>query len=91
LVSLCTGVFLFNDKDRIIYDASISPLSEIPLVFCLCKKKETANMKKNYSEIKHLTSKTDFHFISEKLDFMTEDQEIFEEMFKDKVYYKNIF
>ncbi len=48
-------------------------------------------MKKNYSEIKHLTSKTDFHFISEKLDFMTEDQEIFEEMFKDKVYYKNIF
>jgi len=43
-------------------------------------------MKKTYSEIKHLTSKTDFHFMSDKLDFMTEDQEIFEEIFKDKVF-----
>ena len=85
MVSLCTGVFLFNDKDRIIFDASLSPISEIPMVFCLCKKKETPNMKKNYSDIKHLASKADFYFLSDKLDLMTEDQEYIEEVFKDKV------
>ncbi len=42
-------------------------------------------MKKNYSDIKHLTSRADLHFLSDKLDFMTEDQEFIEEVFKDKV------
>lgn len=42
-------------------------------------------MNKNYSDIKHLTSKSDFYFLNDKLDLMTEDQEFIEEVFKDKV------
>lgn len=84
-MSVCTGIFLFNEKDRLVYDTAITPPSELPLVFCLCKKRETANMNKNYSDIKHLTSKADFYFLSDKLDLMTEDKEFIDEVFKNKV------
>jgi hypothetical protein len=88
LVSVCTSIFLFNEKDRIIYEASLTPNEEVPLVFCFCKKKDIKTMKKSYSDIDFFTKPNTPSFMSDNLVFLSEDHESFEKMFMDKV---NIF
>jgi hypothetical protein len=83
---MCTSIFLFNEKDRIVFEGSLIPTNELPIVFCICKKKETKNMKKTYSDIDHFTNKINPDFMSDKLDFLSENREYFEEIFKEKVY-----
>jgi hypothetical protein len=51
LVSMCTSLFLFNEKDRVIFDAGLTPVNDIPIIFCICKKKDVKALKKAYSDI----------------------------------------
>ena len=39
LLSMLSGMFLFPEKDKIMYESVIIPQNEIPFVFCICKKK----------------------------------------------------
>lgn len=61
------------------------PPNELPVVTCLCKKKDVKVMKKNYPDIDYFTKPYNPSFMSEQLVFLTEDYETFEMMFSDKV------
>jgi hypothetical protein len=68
------------------YESSLITPNELPLVFCFCKKKDVKNMRKTYSDIDYLTKPHYPPFLSENLVFLSEDYEVFEQIFKDKVY-----
>ena len=61
------------------------PTNELPVITCLCKKKDVKVMKKNYPDIEFFTKPNNPSFISDQLVFLTEDYETFEMMFSDKV------
>ncbi len=67
------------------YETSLVPPQELPLVFCLCKKKDVKTMKKNYSDIDFFTKAYYPSFLSNNLVFLSEDMEAFEGVFADKV------
>lgn len=75
---------MFNEKDRITYESSLSPNSDLPVVFCLCKKKDVKTMKKTYSDVDFFTKPQNPHFMNDSLVLLTEDYEIFEQMFQEK-------
>ena len=85
LLSSLSSIFLFNDKDRIIYEASINPNMELPLVFCICKKKDIKHMKKSYSDINHFTKSYDPSYMASNLSLLSEDYEEFNDIFENKV------
>ena len=85
MVSLASSLFLLNEKDRVIYESSIIPVGDLPLVFCLCKKKDVKTMKKSYTDIDFFTQPYNPNFLSDNLIFMTENDEIFNSMFSNKV------
>mmetsp|Transcript_17681 Transcript_17681/g.18328 ORF Transcript_17681/g.18328 Transcript_17681/m.18328 type:complete len:442 (+) Transcript_17681:39-1364(+) len=85
LVSLATSLFFPSEKDRLIYDLSISS-SDIPHVFCLCRKKDIKFMKKTYPDIDFMTNTYEPDFLnysktSRNLVLMTEDDEITDRLF----------
>lgn len=85
LISVLTSMFLFNEKDKIVYESSLLPSSDIPAIFAICKKKEAKAMKKNYSDLDFFTDARSSSFISDNLVLLTESAEFFEQIFKDKV------
>lgn len=85
LISVLTSMFLFNEKDKIVYESSLLPSNDIPIIFTICKKKEAKTMKKNYSDLDFFTDARDCSFISENLILLTESIEFVEQIFKDKV------
>ena len=40
-----------GDKDKIIYETSLTPADNIPMVFCVCKKKDKKTLMKTYSDL----------------------------------------
>jgi hypothetical protein len=61
------------------------PPQDLPLVFCITKKKDVKSMKKNYSDIDYFTKAYNPGFMSDNLVFLTEDMESFDIMLSDKV------
>ena len=80
-------MFLFSEKDKIVYEASIIPPQDLPMVFCICKKKDAKTLKKNYSDIDFFTKAYYPSFFSNNLVFLTEDMDSFDSVFGDKVIY----
>jgi hypothetical protein len=76
---------LFSEKDRLVYEVSIIPPQDLPLVFCLCKKKDVKTIKKNYSDVDFFTKPYYPSFLSNNLVLLSEDLEAFENIFNDKV------
>lgn len=89
LVSYITGLFFPMEKDRIIYDISINS-SDIPHVFCICRKKDIKFMKKTYPDIDFMTRGYEADFINTKITsgtsnksllLLTEDDEVIDKLF----------
>jgi hypothetical protein len=49
-ISLVSSAFLDN-RDRVVYEVSIKPIEEISWIFCVCKKKDSKFVKKQYQDI----------------------------------------
>ena len=81
LLSMLSGMFLFPEKDKIMYESVIIPQNEIPVVFCICKKKNAKTMKKNYNEIDSL-QKLFHRFLNDNLIIFTENTEFILNIFK---------
>ena len=77
-------MFLFNEKDRLIYESALVPSGDLPLVFCMCRKKDVKNLKKSYSDIDFFTKSYNPNFISDNLVLLSENDEIFDSMFSNK-------
>ena len=82
LLSMLSGMFLFPEKDKIMYESVIIPQNEIPVVFCICKKKNAKTMKKNYNEIDSFTEAFSPSFLSDNLIMFTENTEFILNIFK---------
>jgi hypothetical protein len=87
LVTLLSNIFIFSEKDKITYEATISPSNELPCIFCICKKKEAKNLKKSFKEIDSFTIATYPSFLDENLVLLCENNEMMETMFKNKQFY----
>ena len=44
-------MILYTEKDKIIYETSLCPADNIPMVFCFCRKKDRKTLMKSYTEI----------------------------------------
>lgn len=42
---------MFDSRDRIVFEAAITPVEDIPWIFCVCKKRDSKNLKKSYPDI----------------------------------------
>jgi hypothetical protein len=85
LVSLATSLVLPMERDRVIYELSINS-SDIPHVFCICRKKEIKYMKKTYNDIDFMTKAYEPDFINltgknKSVVLLTEDDEITDKIF----------
>ncbi len=49
-VSLITSAFTDN-RDRVVYEVSLKPTEEVSWVFCVCKKRDSKYIKKQYQDI----------------------------------------
>jgi hypothetical protein len=87
LVTILSNMFIFSERDKITYEATISPSNELPCVFCICKKKEAKNLKKSFKEIDSFTIATYPSFLDENLVLLCENNEMMETMFKNKQFY----
>ena len=87
LVTILSNMFIFSERDKITYEATISPSNELPCVFCICKKKEAKNLKKSFKEIDSFTIATYPSFLDENLVLLCENNEIMETMFKNKQFF----
>ncbi len=81
LISILSQLFLFNEKDKIAYETSFLPVDELPVVFCICKRKEIKSTKKNYSEVNEFTEGTNPNFLDSNYILLTEDEEITNKIF----------
>lgn len=85
LVSLASSLIFPMERDRVIYEISINS-SDIPHVFCICRKKEIKFMKKTYNDIDFMTKAYEPDFInvsgkSKAVVLLTEDDEITDKVF----------
>lgn len=90
LVSYITSLFFPMEKDRLIYDISINS-SDIPFVFCICRKKDIKFMKKTYPDIDFMTQAYDADFLNststssksanKNLILLTEEDETIDKLF----------
>ena len=46
LISVLSQIFLFGEKDRVMYEVSLSPSEDVPCIFAICKRKDIKTTKK---------------------------------------------
>lgn len=93
LLSMLSSIFLFGEKDKIIYEASLLPSTEIPVVFAICKKKEAKTLKRNYDELDLFTEPDAPSYMNTNLVLLTESPEFTFKFFQNgafKKYYQKI-
>ena len=86
LLSMLTSIFLFGEKDKVIYEANLSLVNEVPAVFMICKKKDAKTNKKNYDEIDLFTEIMTPAKMSPNLVLMSECEELTDRFFTDKTF-----
>ena len=86
LLSILTSIFLFGEKDKVIYEANLSLVNEVPAVFMICKKKDAKTHKKNYDEVDLFTEIITPSKMSPNLVLMTECEELTDRFFSDKTF-----
>jgi hypothetical protein len=76
--------FLVNTKDRIIYEVAIDPIEDVSWMFCICKKRDANSLKHSYADINFFGKPHDPSVFGEKLTVLTENLELFVELFQNK-------
>ena len=92
LISLLSQMLLFGEKDRIMYEVSLSPSEDVPCIFAICKKKEVKTTKKNYRELE-FTDGVSPSFMDKTYMLLTEDEDTTNRIFGNKQFvsqYKKI-
>ena len=93
LISILSQLFLFNERDKIMYEVSLTPTEDIPCIFALCKKKDIKANKKNYRELEEFTEVSNPYFMDKNYVMLTEDEDTTNKIFNNKELmnqYKNI-
>ena len=93
LISILSEIFLFNERDKIMYEVSLTPTEDIPCIFALCKKKDIKANKKNYRELEEFTEVSNPYFMDKNYVMLTEDEDTTNKIFNNKELmnqYKNI-
>lgn len=85
MLSLFTS-FVFTNKDRIIYEVGIDPVEEnTGWVFCVCNKRDAAQLTKEYQDINFFCSNSEPSNMSDKLILYSESEELYCDLFQNKV------
>lgn len=93
LISILSEIFLFNERDKIMYEVSLTPTEDIPCIFAICKKKDIKANKKNYRELEEFTEMSNPYFMDKNYVLLTEDEDTTNKIFNNKELmnqYKNI-
>lgn len=93
LISILSEIFLFNERDKIMYEVSLTPTEDIPCIFAICKKKDIKANKKNYRELEEFTEMSNPYFMDKNYVMLTEDEDTTNKIFNNKELmnqYKNI-
>ena len=93
LISLLSQIFLFGEKDRIMYEISLAPAEDVPCIFAICKRKDVKTTKKNYREINEFTEASNPSFMDKNYMLLTEDEETLNRLFSNRQFlnqYKKI-
>jgi len=81
LISLLSQLFLFWEKDRVMYEVSLSPSEDVPCIFAICKKKDIKLNKKNYRELNEFAEISNPSFIDKNYVILTEDEDTTNKIF----------
>ena len=84
LISILSQLFLFNEKDRIMYEVSLTPTEDVPCIFAVCKKKDVKINKKNYRELEEFTEISNPYFMDKNYVMLTEDEDTTYKIFNNK-------
>jgi hypothetical protein len=93
LISILSEIFLFNERDKIMYEVSLTPTEDIPCIFAICKKKDIKANKKNYRELEEFTEVSNPYFMDKNYVMLTEDEDTTYKIFNNREIqnqYKNI-
>ena len=93
LISLLSQIFLFGEKDRVMYEISLAPSEDVPCIFAICKRKDVKTTKKNYREINEFTEASNPSFMDKNYMLLTEDEETLNRLFSNRQFlnqYKKI-
>ena len=93
LISVLSQLFLFGEKDRIMYEISLSPAEDVPCIFAICKRKDVKNTKKNYREVNEFTEVSNPSYMDKNYMLLTEDEETINRIFSNRQFlnqYKKI-
>ena len=93
LISLLSQIFLFGEKDRIMYEISLAPSEDVPCIFAICKRKDVKTTKKNYREINEFTEASNPSIMDKNYMLLTEDEETLNRLFSNRQFlnqYKKI-
>jgi hypothetical protein len=93
LISLLSQLLLFGEKDRIMYEISLSPTEDVPCIFSICKRKDIKYTKKNYREVNEFTEVVNPSYMDKNYVLLTEDEEVVNKIFSNKQFlsqYKKI-
>ena len=84
LISILSEIFLFNERDKIMYEVSLTPTEDIPCIFAICKKKDIKANKKNYRELEEFTEVSNPYFMDKNYVMLTEDEDTTNKIFNNK-------
>ena len=90
--SMLTSLFM-SDRDKLVYEVAFNPVDPLGWVFCVCKKREASAIKNTYEDINYFTSLYEPSVMNEQMCLLSENQEVFMELFNNKnlfPYYKQI-
>jgi len=92
LISSVSSLLMSGEKDKIIYETSLSPADNIPMVFCICKKKDKKTLMKTYSDIDFFTQNySNLSMRNEGVIILTENKEIFDDNFFANKDFKKLY
>ena len=84
LISILSQIFLFNERDRIMYEVSLTPSEDVPCIFAICKKKDIKANKKNYRELEEFTEPSSPYFMDKNYTLLTENEDTTYKIFNNK-------
>ena len=93
LISVLSQLFLFGEKDRIMYEISLAPAEDVPCIFAICKRKDVKTTKKNYREVNEFTEASNPLYMDKNYMLLTEDEETINRIFNNRQFlnqYKKI-
>ena len=82
-----------SDRDKLVYEVAFNPVDPLGWVFCVCKKREASAIKNTYEDINYFTSLYEPSVMNEQMCLLSENQEVFMELFNNKnlfPYYKQV-